>query len=98
MIQVIKRESPSGTWSVTYTGEKCELKLAGIEDVPVPGTIEHLKEMVFAPTGLVTKGKDGVWNMALNMPGYPVPEAEWPNFLKAMDDVMSFWAEVRLQL
>ena len=96
MIIKATRKSPSGVHRMTYRSHNCMLSFTGFPDIPVPGKIEHEKELLYAPTAAVMFDKEiSAWQINLTLPSFPVFPEDWPRIKSATEDMLALWEEVR---
>ena len=99
MIIKATRKSPSGVHRMTYRSHNCMLSFTGFPDIPVPGKIEHEKELLYAPTAAVMFDKEiSPWQINLTLPSFPVFPEDWPRIKSATEDMLALWEEVRGEL
>ena len=80
-------ESKSGVKTLIFKTDKCRLKFSAFDGDWQTGQIEHLQEIVYAPSG-----------MALMMPAMYISTREIPRLQQAINDMMNFWKDVKLLL
>ena len=99
MIIKATRKSPSGVHRMTYRSHNCMLSFTGFPDIPVPGKIEHEKELLYAPTAAVMFDKEiSAWQLNMLLPPFPVCPENWSRIKSATEDMLAFWEEVRGEL
>lgn len=99
MIKKATKKSPSGVHRITYHSHNCTLSFAGFPDIPMPGKIEHEKELLYAPTATVMFDKEiSAWQLNMLLPPFPVCPENWSRIKSATEDMLAFWEEVRGEL
>lgn len=88
-------ESKSGVKTLIFTNDNCRLKLSAFDGDFQTGQMEHLREIVYAPSGLVCRDRDSNWELALMMPAMYISSQEIPRLQQAINDMMNFWKDVR---
>lgn len=88
-------ESKSGVKTLIFKTDKCRLKFSAFDGDWQTGQIEHLQEIVYAPSGMVCRDKDSNWELALMMPTMYISTREIPRLQQAINDMMNFWKDVK---
>ena len=95
MIEKEVREKNGGITLMILKNESCRLKLVAIDGNWETGKLEHLKEITYAPNGLVAWTDDAGWELLLMLPAMYISEREISRLTKAISDMMSFLIEAK---